>query len=91
MKKHSSKVGIQVVLQNNVCYYDQRNNTLIISKRSIKKAIDAHGEMDLHFSSFLVSKLTTFTPLLYYFAICKGALLIQNRYGLAYEEMLMDE
>lgn len=46
----------------------------------LEKAIQGHGEYDLHFSSFVAHKLN-FSPLLHYFAYCNKALDISVKYG----------
>lgn len=46
----------------------------------LDKAINSHGEYDLHFSSFVAHKLN-FSPLVHYFAYCNKALDISVKYA----------
>lgn len=66
------------MLEKNVCH--SRKNKLVLSLNYLNRAVQSHGEYDLHFSAFVVHKLN-FAPLLHYFAYCSKALDISIKYA----------
>lgn len=51
-----------------------------MSKNYVDKALNTFGQYDLHFTSFVAHRFD-FTPLVYYFAFCSGALDISLKYA----------
>lgn len=74
----TSNFVIEAVLGKNVC--STGKDRLCVSLNYIDKAIQGHGQYDLHFAAFVCNKLK-FVPVLHYFAFCNDALEFNSKYA----------